>query len=114
MFAAGKRPAKLDAALNAPELDVDAALGFGKALLAGSKIERPHDMTIAVDIGRATFAGVDARDVSARLKVDASGLQIDRLSVADLGGGAFSASGRIVTAAPRRKAACASISTRRT
>ena len=102
-FAAGKRAAKLEAALNAPELDVDAALGFGKALLAGSSLQRPQDMTIDADIGRASFAGVEARDVSARLKVDGDGLQIDRLSVADLGGGALSASGRIDTGghAPR-------------
>jgi uncharacterized protein involved in outer membrane biogenesis len=99
-FASGSRPAKLDVAFNAPELDLDAALGFGNALLAGSAIERPHDMTIAADIGRATIAGIVARNASARLKVDAGGLQIDRLSVADLGGAAFSASGRIVTAAP--------------
>ncbi len=97
---AGAQPAKLDAALNAPELDIDVALGFGKALLAGSKFERPHDMTIAADIGRATIAGFVARNASARLKVDAGGLQIDRLSVADLGGAAFSASGRIATTAP--------------
>ena len=97
---AGAQPAKLDAALNAPELDIDATLSFGNALLAGSKFERPHDMTIAADIGRATIAGIVARNTSARLKVDAGGLQIDRLSVADLGGAAFSASGRIVTTAP--------------
>ena len=97
-FAAAGRAAKLDAALNAPELDIDAALAFGNALIAGSPIERPHDMALALDIGRATVAGMSARDVSARLKVDGSGLQIDRLAVADLGGAAFSASGRIVTA----------------
>jgi large subunit ribosomal protein L24 len=100
VFASGGQQAKLDAALNAPELDIDAALGFGKALLAGSTIERPHDMTIAADIGRATVGGFVARNASARLKVDASGLQIDKLAVADLGGAAFSASGRIVTTAP--------------
>jgi uncharacterized protein involved in outer membrane biogenesis len=98
VFAAGKRAAKLDAALNAPELDIDAALGFGQALLAGSKIERPHDMTIAADIGRATVGGFVARDASARIKVDGNGVAIDRLAVADLGGAAFSASGRVVTA----------------
>ena len=98
VFAADARAARLDAALTAPDLDVDAALAFGKALLAGSGIERPHDMAIAADIGHATIAGLDARDASVRLKVDAGGLQIDRLSVADLGGAAFSASGRIVTA----------------
>jgi large subunit ribosomal protein L24 len=97
VFASGSRPAKLDAALNAPELDIDAALGFVNALLAGSHIERPHDMTIAADIGRATIAGFVARDASARVKVDGNGVQIDRLAVADLGGAAFSASGRIVT-----------------
>ena len=99
-FATGNKPAALDAALNAPELDLDAALGFGNTFIAGSNIERPHDMTIAIDVGRATIAGFIAHNASARLKVDASGLQIDRLSVADLGGAAFSASGRIVTAAP--------------
>ncbi|HZL41596.1 MAG TPA: AsmA family protein [Pseudolabrys sp.] len=100
VFASGSQTAKLDAALNAPELDIDAALGFGNALIAGSAIERPHDMTIAIDIGLANIAGFVARDASARLKVDAGGLQIDKLSVADLGGAAFSASGRIITAAP--------------
>ncbi|MSO66514.1 MAG: AsmA family protein [Pseudolabrys sp.] len=98
VFAAGNRSAKLEAELNAPELDIDAALGFGNALLTGSKFEWPRDMTIAADIGRATIAGITARNASARLKVDAGGLQIDRLSVADLGGATFSASGRIITA----------------
>ena len=99
MFAAERRPAKLDAELNAPELDIDAALAFGKALVAGSTAARPQDMTIAADIGRATVGGFVARNASARLKVDGDGLQIDQLSVADLGGAAFSASGRIDTVA---------------
>ncbi len=97
VFASGGKTAKLDATLNAPELDIDAALGFGNALISGSNIERPHDMTIAADIGRATIAGLNVRDASARLKVDAGGVKIDRLSVVDLGGAAFSASGSIVT-----------------
>lgn len=97
VFATPARKASLDAELNAAELDIDAALGFGRALAAGSKLERPHNMTIAADIGRATVAGFSARDARARVKVDGEGLQIDRLSVADLGGAAFSANGRIVT-----------------
>lgn len=103
IFAAGGKAAKLDAELNAPELDIDAALGFGKALLSGSKFERPRDMTIGAEIGRATFGGITARNASARLKVDAQGLQIDKLSIAELGGGSLSASGRIDTGghAPR-------------
>jgi AsmA-like C-terminal region len=106
-FASGGSSARLDAVLNTPELDVDAALGFGKALLAGSKIERPHDMSIAADIGRATIAGVDAREVSVGLKLNAAGLQIDHLSIADLGGGAVSASGRIDTSASTPRGALA-------
>ena len=100
IFAAGQSQAKLDAALNAPELDIDAALGFGRALLSGSALARPRDMTVAADIGRASIGGFVARDVSARLKVDAGGWQIDRLAVADIGGAAFSASGRIDTTQP--------------
>ncbi|HZT26849.1 MAG TPA: AsmA-like C-terminal region-containing protein [Pseudolabrys sp.] len=97
-FAEGTQPARLEANFKAQDLDIDAALAFGNALLAGADIERPHDMTIAADIGHGTVAGLDARDLSARLKVDAGGLRIDRLSVADLGGAAMSASGHIVTA----------------
>jgi len=97
VFAKAKQPARLDAELNAPELDIDGAIAFGKALLAGSKLERPHAMSIAADIGRATVSGFTGRDASARLKIDGDGVEIDKLSVADLGGAAFSASGRIVT-----------------
>ena len=100
VFAAGQSQAKLDAALNAPELDIDAALGFGRALLSGSALARPGDMTVAADVGRASIGAFVARDVSARLKVDAGGWQIDRLAVADIGGAAFSASGRIDTTQP--------------
>lgn len=98
-FASRTAPSKLDAALNAPDLDLDATLGFGMALVSGSTLERPRDMTIAVDIGRASVGGFSGRNASARLKVDGDGLQIDKLSVADLGGAAFSASGRIDTRA---------------
>ena len=97
VFATRQSQAKLDAALNAPELDLDATLGFGMALVSGSSLERPRDMTIAIDIGRASVGGFTGSNASARLKVDANGLQIDKLAVADLGGAAFSASGRIDT-----------------
>jgi uncharacterized protein involved in outer membrane biogenesis len=100
IFASGDRRARLDAALDAPELDIDAALGFGNALLAGSNIERPGDVTIAANIGRATIAGLVARNSIVQMEIDAGGFRIDRLSIADLGGASFSASGRLATAAP--------------
>ncbi len=99
-FAGDGRPAKLDAALDAPELDIDAGLGFGKALFSGSNLERPYDMSIAANVGRAMIGGLEARDVSAKLQMDGSGLQIERFSVANLGGAALSASGRITIAPP--------------
>lgn len=97
-FAAAGQPSQLDASLNAPQLDLDAALGFSKALIAGSSIERPHNMAIAVDIGHATLGGIDAQDLNARVHVNADGLDIERLAIGDLGGATFSASGRIETA----------------
>lgn len=96
-FATAKAPARLDAALNAPELDFDGVLAFGKALVAGSKLERPQAMTISADVGRATVAGFTGRNASAQVKVDGDGVEINKLAVADLGGAAFSAQGRIVT-----------------
>ncbi len=100
IFAAGKRASKLDATLNAPELDLDVALGFAQALVKGSDLARPHDMAITADIGRATIAGVEGHNVSARVNVDADHWQIDRLSVADLGGASFSAGGNLVLSGP--------------
>jgi uncharacterized protein involved in outer membrane biogenesis len=100
---AGKQPARLETELKAREIDIDAALDFGRALLAGSALERPHEMTLAADIGRVTLAGINARDAHVRLKIDGDGLQLDRLSIGDLGGGSVAAMGHIETSgrAPR-------------
>lgn len=96
VFATREKPSRLEAALNAPELDLDVALGFGKALLAGSQLARPREMAIDAAIGLARIGGIEGRDINARVKVDADQWEISRLSVADLGGAAFSASGRIL------------------
>ena len=93
VFAAGGHPSRLEAVLNATELDLDGTFGFGRALLAGVPFEWPHDAAIAVDIGSATVAGIEGRNLVARVKLDADRLLIDRLSIADLGGAALSASG---------------------
>ena len=96
-LAAADRPARLDAELKAPQLDIDAALGFGRALLAGSTIERPREMTLAIEIGRASFSGIDAGNARVHMHVDPDGMQVDRLTIGDIGGGSFSAAGRIET-----------------
>jgi large subunit ribosomal protein L24 len=96
-LAAGNRPARLDAELTAPQLDVDAALGFGRALLAGTTLERPREVNLAIEIARVSFGGVDARDARLRMHVDPDGLHLDRLAIGDVGGGSFAAAGRIET-----------------
>jgi AsmA-like C-terminal region/AsmA family len=99
----GDRPPRLEAQLSAQQFDFDAALDFGKALLAGSAIERPGEISLVADVGRATFAGNEAGDLHARIKSDGNGLQFERLSVGDFAGGSFALSGRIETGgrAPR-------------
>jgi uncharacterized protein involved in outer membrane biogenesis len=97
LFRSGARPPRLDAEIKAPQFDIDAAVSFGKALLAGSAMERPSEMRLTADIGRATLSGFEAREARMRLNVDAGGLQLDRLSVADFAGTSFAASGRVET-----------------
>jgi large subunit ribosomal protein L24 len=94
-WAAGDRPATLDGELRAANLDVDALAAFAKAALSNGAFEVPHEVTLLVEVGKATVAGVDARQVNARVKFDAGVLHIDRLSVGDLGGTALDISGRI-------------------
>ena len=74
-----------------------ACIGFGESALSGLGLERPGEVTLAMDIGRAKIAGFDARTIAARLKLDAGGLAIERLSIGDLGDTAFVATGRIQT-----------------
>jgi large subunit ribosomal protein L24 len=99
-WSAGERPARLDADLSAAELDVDALLAFANAARGGTVFETPREGTIGIDIGRATIAGIDARQLKARLRRDAKGLQVEHFSVADLGGIGFDASGQIETDTP--------------
>src|SRR5208283_1569760 len=82
-WAAGDRPATLDGELRAANLDVDALTAFAKAVLSNGAFEMPHEVTLLVEVGKATVAGVDARQVNARV------------SVGDLGGTALDISGRI-------------------
>jgi large subunit ribosomal protein L24 len=100
VFAADRRPARLDAALTAPEIDIDGALAFADKALAGSTFERPGEIALALDFGRAQYAGIEAKGATANLKLDSSGLVIERLAVADFGGAVLKANGRIDTSAP--------------
>lgn len=93
------QPAKLDAALKAAELDLDALLGFADGAFDGIGIEPPREIALALEAGRARIAGFEARNSTARLKFDSSAIQIERLSIADFGNATIEASGRIETTA---------------
>ena len=54
----------LDGELRAAELDLDGVLGFGESALSGLGLERPGEVTLAMDIGRAKIAGFDARNIA--------------------------------------------------
>jgi large subunit ribosomal protein L24 len=95
IWAAGDRPAALDGELRAAKLDIDALTAFAKAAASDGAFEVPREIALVLDIGKATFAGVDARAVNARLKLNAGILHIDRLSIGDLSGAALDISGRI-------------------
>ena len=94
-WATAGRPAALEGELRAAKLDVDALLAFARAAASDDAFELPHKVALVLDIGRATLAGVDARVVDARVKLDTGVLNIDRFSVADLGGAALNVSGHI-------------------
>ncbi len=90
----GHHPARLDAQLRAGELDLDALSVFARSA-GGNGFALPQEATLALDIDKATFAGVDAHAVNAQVKFDTGKLEIDRLSVGDLGGAKLAVSGRI-------------------
>jgi uncharacterized protein involved in outer membrane biogenesis len=94
-FATAAATARLDAALSGSELDFDRALALGSALFASTSFERPGEVALALDIGHASYAGIEARKAQAVLTYDQSGLKIERLSIGDIGGASVDASGRL-------------------
>jgi hypothetical protein len=89
------RPAIVEADLHATKLDLDALAAFAKSAVDENGFAPPRQGSLALDIGKATLAGVDARAVKAHIKFDAGALQIEHLSVGELGGAALDISGRI-------------------
>ena len=92
-FATTAAPARLDAALRGSELDFDRGVALGSALFASTSFERPEEIALALDVGRASYAGIEAIKTQAALTYDRSGLKIERLSIADIGGASLDANG---------------------
>ena len=95
VWAAGDKPARLDADLNAADLDVDALLSFANAARGSTTFEIPREVTLGLGIGRAVVAGVEASNISARVRQDGTGIHVERLSIGDFGGNSLEANGRI-------------------
>src|SRR5262245_28323320 len=102
-WASGTRPARVDAELTATELDIDQAVAATRAALAGTTLDAPGEVGLAVDIASATIGGIQAKDAKAKLSFDAKGLVFERVAIADLGGASLDLNGRIdaITTAPR-------------
>ena len=76
LWATDNGNARLDAELNAAELDVDSVLMIRtiRARQHQASIV-PGEVSLAIDIGRATIAGIEARNANAKLTFDAEGLR---------------------------------------
>ncbi len=91
------RPARLDAELASPEIDLDRMHTLGAAILGGISFELPREGALSLKIGRASIFGVQAKQVDVNTRIDNNGLEIDRLIIADFGGAAAAIKGRIDT-----------------
>jgi large subunit ribosomal protein L24 len=66
-----------------------------QASVGDAAVAWPREGTLALDLGHATLAGVDASDIAVKLRHETGILDIDRLVIGDVGGAKLSANGRI-------------------
>ena len=73
---------RLDAELKAERLDLDAAVGFARAL-AGPQAEWPDEAQLSLDIGRAVSAGQELRPFMAKLGYGPKTITLDQLKIGE-------------------------------
>ena len=98
-WARDDRPARLEAALSAPEIDFDRVQAVAKAVLGDTAFDWPREGALSLKIARALVAGVEAKQAEVEMRGDANGFEIARLAVADFGGATLAVKGRIDAAA---------------
>src|SRR5262249_30272148 len=86
----GGHPARVEAELKAAVLDIDRLVALGRAALTGTSLDLPGETALAIDVGRATIAGLEAKDAAVKLRLDAGGLVLERLAGNAFRGATFS------------------------
>jgi hypothetical protein len=76
---------RIEAALKADRLDLDAATAFARSL-AGPQAEWPDEAQLSLDIGRAVSAGQELRPFVARLGYGPKMVSLDQLRIGDASG----------------------------
>jgi uncharacterized protein involved in outer membrane biogenesis len=98
-WANDERPARLDAAITAPELDLDRINALSRALLGDVAFDWPRDVALSLKVGRAIVAGLEAKQADVNMRIGADGIEIERLAIADFGGAALAVKAHIDTKA---------------
>jgi hypothetical protein len=93
-WASDDRPARLDVALTAPEVDFDRVHAVAKAVLGDSTFDLPREGALSLKIARAVVAGIEAKQTDVSMRADANGFEIERLAIADFGGAGLAVKGR--------------------
>ena len=93
------RPARIEAVLSAPEIDLDRAQIVAQGLFAGTVFDVPREGFVSATVGRAILAGVEASRADVSVRFNSEGLQIERLAIGDFGGAALAIKGSIDTSA---------------
>lgn len=84
---------RLDAELKADRFDLDTVMRIASG--AEGMGAWPAEARLALDVGRATLLGQEARGINARLTYDDKAWTLERVAIADLGGATLDGSGRI-------------------
>jgi large subunit ribosomal protein L24 len=104
-WASDDRPARVEAALSAPDLDLDRLQALAQAMFGETAFDWPREGTVTLKVERASLAGVEAKRADVNLHFDRQGIEIERLAIGDFGGATLAIKGRFdgSAALPRGK-----------
>src|SRR5262249_12629220 len=94
-WASDDRPARLDVAPTAPDIEFDIVHAVAQAVLGGLTLACPSEGALSLKIAGAFVAGVEAKQTDVNMGADANGFEIERLAIADFGGASLAVKGRI-------------------